>query len=249
MKNDSSSTCSRHYVQYGPATTRDQWISLLITRHMHEIGHSGVASTTGKVRRKYWILQAHKLAKTVKYRCVKCRELEHRVEVQLMSELPGHRVAPFTPPFYSTACDYFGPFRVRITRNTTAKCYGVIFTCLNSRAVHLELATDCSTMEFLQVLRRFFAVRGRPAYLLSDNGTQFVGAERELRENIRGWDKQQLQEFCADKGTSWRFTTPAAPHQNGCAEALVKSCKSALKKAIGEQVLTSFELLTCLFEV
>ena len=47
----------------------------------------------------------------------------------------------------------------------------------------------------------------------------------------------------------WQFATPAAPHQNGCAEALVKSCKLTLKKAIGDQVLTPFELHTCLQEV
>ena len=62
------------------------------------------------------------------------------------------------------------------------KHYGVIFTCLNTRAVHLELAMDLSTMEFMQVLRRFFSIRGHPALMMSDNGTQMVGAERESYE-------------------------------------------------------------------
>ena len=149
-------------------------ISLLITRSMHELGHHGVATTTAKTRRKFWILQAHRLAKTVKYRCVKCRAAEHRRETQMMANLPTSRVAPYTPPFHFTSCDYFGPYHVKVGRNKRAKYYGVIFTCLNTRAVHLELATDCSTMEFLQVLRRFFAVRGQPAQILSDNGTQLL---------------------------------------------------------------------------
>ena len=85
--------------------------------------------------------------------------------------------------------------------------------------------------------------------MMSDNGTQFVGAERELREMITGWNKDELREFCAEKGMKWKFTTPAAPHHNGCAEALVKSCKKALKIAISKQVLTPFELYTCLLEV
>ena len=113
----------------------------------------------------------------------------------------------------------------------------------------MEMAVDCSTMEFLQVLRRFFAIRGQPAVMISDNSSQFVGAERELREMVRGLNREQIQEFCADKGMHWKFTTPAAPHQNGCAEALVKTCKNALKKAIGSQVLTSFELYTVFLEV
>ena len=103
-------------------------------------------------------------------------------------------------------------------------------------------------MEFLQVLRRFFSIRGQPAVMISDNGTQFVGAERELREMVTGWDKKQLQEFCAEKGMEWRFTTPKAPHHNGCAEAMVKTCKKALKKVVGDQTLTPFELYTYLLE-
>ena len=156
---------------------------------------------------------------------------------QVMAELPGRRLAPCAPPFYYTSCDYFGLYHVKVGRNKTTKYYGVIFTCLNTRAVHLELAVDCSTMEFIQVLRRVFSVRGQPS-IISDNGTQFVGAERKLKEMISGWDAIRLREFSAEKGVQWRFTTPASPHQNGCAEALVKSCKVALKKAVGEQILT-----------
>ena len=224
-------------------------ISLLITSHMHNHGHPGVATTTAKIRRKYWILKANKLSKAVKFKCVSCREMAHKAETQLMADLPALRLAPQTPPFYYSSCDYFGPYNVKIGRNKTRKHYGVIFTCLNTRAVHLELAVDLSTMEFIQVLRRFFSIRGYPAVLLSDNGSQMVGAERELREMVEGLDSDKLRDFCAERSINWLFTAPAAPHQNGCAEALVKSCKRALKKAIGEQVLSPFELYTCLLEV
>ena len=166
-----------------------------------------------------------------------------------MAELPYLRMAPYTPPFYYTSVDYFGPYHVRIGRNKTVKHYGVIFTCLNTRAVHLDIAVDCSTMEFRQVLRRFMAIRGQPAVIVSDNGTQFVGAEKELRAMIVGWSKDILQDFCAERGTDWKFVTPSAPHQNGCAESLVKSCKIALRKAVGNQVLTPFKLLTCMTDV
>ncbi len=125
-----------------------------------------------------------------------------------MADLPQLRLAPYTPPFHRTACDYFGPFIVKIGRNKTTKHYGVVFTCLNTRAVHLELAVNCSTMEFLQVLRRFFSIRGQPTVMISDHGTQLVGVEREIREMIAGWDKKQLQQFCAEKGMEWKFTTP-----------------------------------------
>ena len=227
----------------------DSWISLLITRQSHQSGHNGVATTTAKVRQNYWILRGHDLAKLVKHKCVFCKEMQPKPETQVMSELPELRLSPYTPPFHFSSCDYFGPFKVKIGRNKTTKHYGVIFTCLNTRAVHLELAVDCSTMDFLQVLRRFFAVRGYPKCMISDNGTQLVGAVLELRKWIKGLDAKTLREFSAEKGIEWKFITPGAPHQNGCAEALVKSVKIALKKAIGESLLTPFELYTCLLEV
>ncbi|XP_068723815.1 uncharacterized protein [Montipora capricornis] len=222
---------------------------MLITRHVHQQGHSGVAATTAKIRAKYWILKAMKLSKSIKFKCGFCKEMAHKTETQLMANLPALRLSPYTPPFYYTACDYVGPYSVKVGRNKTAKHYGVVFTCLNTRAVHVEMAVDCSTMEFLQVLRRYFAIRGQPAVMISDNGSQFVGAERELGEMVRGLSREEIQNFCAEKGMHWKFTTPAAPHQNGCAEALVKTCKNPLKRAIGSQLLTPFELYTVFLEV
>ena len=96
---------------------------------------------------------------------------------------------------------------------------------MNTRAVHLELAVDYSTVEFMQTLRRFFAIRGQPALMMSDNGSQLVGAERELREMIKGGNHEEPKEFNAEKGMRWQFITPGAPHQNGCAETLVKDAK------------------------
>lgn len=66
-----------------------------------------------------------------------------------MADLPKTRPDLYMPPFYYTACDYFDPYKAKLSRNKTANNYGVIFTCLNTRVVHLELAVDHSTMEFM----------------------------------------------------------------------------------------------------
>ena len=144
------------YDQKHPALLpSDHWISWLITRHAHQYGHNGVAATTGKTRRKFWILKANKLSKSVKLKCGFCREMAHKAEAQFMANLPAHRLAPYTPPFYITACDYFGPFNVKISRNKTAKHYRVLFTRLNTRAVHLEMAVDCSQWSFFKSCEDF----------------------------------------------------------------------------------------------
>ena len=100
---------------------KDHRISLLKTRHAHQYGHNGVATTTAKRRRKYKILQGNKISKSVKYKCVFCRELAHKAEEQQVACLPSSRVTPQTPPFYYTACDYFGPYNVKTGSNKTAK--------------------------------------------------------------------------------------------------------------------------------
>jgi hypothetical protein len=228
---------------------KNHHISYLITKDVHQIPHTGIASTAAKTRRKFWIVGVQKLAKLIKKKCIYCKKSHPKIESQVMAELLKIRLMPQTPPFYQTACDYFGPYKVKIGRNKTTKHYGVLFTCLNTRAVHLELATDCSTMEVIQVLRRFFAIRGYPSLMFSDNGTQLVGAESELAKMIQGWDVKKLKEYAADKRMEWKFITPNAPHQNGCAESLVKSCKLALKQAMGDNLLTPFELHTVLLEV
>lgn len=137
--------------------------------------------------------------KTIKFKCVTSREMEPKTETQIMADLPNHRTAPDSTPFYYMLCDYFGPLTEKVGRNKTTT-HGVIFTCLNTRAVHLEIATDCTTMEFIQTLCRFFSIRGHPAMMMSNNGTQMVVAQRELHRMNEGWDKKEkLRQYCADK--------------------------------------------------
>ena len=215
---------------------------------MHQRDHNGVATTAAKTRVKYWIQRVHDLAKFVKFKCVTCREMAKKVENQLKCDLPPERLSPFTPTFHITSCDYFDLTKKKLVetrpRNVMEFCF-LAYT----RAVHLELAVDCSTMEFIQVLRRFFAIRDQPPKLFSDNGTQLVAAEKELREMVKGWNVKELQDFSAERSVEWKFITPAAPHHNGCAEAMVKSGKLAIKRATGDQRLTDFELYTVFMEV
>ena len=127
----------------------DHKTSRLITQEAHQCGHPGVATIAAKTRTKYWILRVHDLTNTVKFKCVTCREMEPKTEMQIMADLPNHRTAPDSPPFYYTSCDNFDPLTVKAGRNKTTTHYGVIFTCLNTRAVHLQIATDCTTTEFI----------------------------------------------------------------------------------------------------
>lgn len=116
-----------------------------------------------------------------------------------MADLPLSRVLPDEPPFTRTGVDYFGPFTVKQGR-TTAKRYGVIFTCLATRAIHIEVATSLDTDSFINALRRFIARRGQVTEICSDNGTNFVGAEQELKKSIKEWNMSNIEGMLSQRG-------------------------------------------------
>ncbi|XP_064107962.1 uncharacterized protein LOC135216519 [Macrobrachium nipponense] len=141
-----------------------------------------------------------------------------------MGQVAQERLRP-TPPFYHTSLDLFGPLTIRDTvkRRTYGKAYGVIFNCLVSRAVYVDLAESYDTKGFLTVFQRFLTIRGYPKTIHSDLGSQLVSACKELR-----LDKSKIQKYGANGGTTWIFNKSAdAPWQNGCSEALIKSVKRA----------------------
>ena len=82
----------------------------------------------------------------------------------------------------------------------------------------------------------------------SDNGTNFVGADRELEKSLQEWNQSQIEDFLSQKGIQWHFNPPAAPHFGGIWERLVHSCKKALKVVLHGQVVTDEVLETAFAE-
>ncbi|XP_066941064.1 uncharacterized protein [Macrobrachium rosenbergii] len=218
----------------------------LYVKHIHEIDHAGVEVTLAKLQSKFWVPGARKLIKSVKARCVICRKLAKKTEEQCMGQCPSERLQP-APPFFNTAIDLFGPFIVKDTvkRRTRKKVYGIIFNCMVSRAVYLDLAEGYDTENFLMTLRRFVCIRGFPKRMHSDGGTQLVAANKELRTMARNWNMTQISEFGSVFGMSWTFNKSAdAPWENGCSESLIKSVKRCITMSVGTNILQ-----TCMFEI
>ena len=100
-----------------------------------------------------------------------------------MSDLPAARLQIHEPPFSHVGTDYFGPLVVKVKRSE-CKRYGCLFTCMTTRAIHLELSNDLTSSAFINALKRFLARRGPVKFIYSDNGTNFVGAERILSDSF-----------------------------------------------------------------
>lgn len=141
--------------------------------------------TEGAIRAAgLWIIGSKCLVSSVIFKCVICHKLRGSLQIQKMADLPADRLSPM-PPFANVGLDVFGPWMVmtRRTRGGSAdnKRWVVLFTCMTTRAVHIELVESMSTSSFINALRRFFSVRGPAKLLRSDRGTNFIGACKELK--------------------------------------------------------------------
>lgn len=170
-----------------------------------------------------------------------------------MGDLPARRVQRYRP-FLHSGIYFAGPISIRLSKGRGTKShkgYIAVFVCLTSRAVHLEVVSGYSTEDFLQVYRRFVARRGICATLSSDCGTNFIGANKELRILFERASPQsrEIAQLLANYGTQWLFNLPSAPHFGGIWEAAVKSVKFHLKRIIGEALLTFEEMSTLLTQV
>ncbi len=166
-------------------------VTTLIIRQIHECsGHVGRNHVLSELRLKYWVLHSNSAVRGVLSKCVTCRKKRAPVMEQKMADLPIERVIP-APPFTHTGVDYFGPFIVKEKRKEM-KRYGVLFTCLSSRSIHIESSNSLDTGSFVQALRRFIARRGQVRVIRSDNGTNFKGAERELREAVKEMNQNRI---------------------------------------------------------
>ena len=109
-----------------------------------------------------------------------------------MADLPVDRLDPVAPFTYS-AVDYFGPWSIKEGRREL-KSYGVLFTCMASRAIHLEIAHSLDTSSFLNAFRRFVGRRGPVRQLRSDRGTNFVSGENKLNIALGEMNKDKIKQ-------------------------------------------------------
>ena len=217
--------------------------------YIHNEAHRGVSADVAKIRSEYWIVGIRKLVKRIRYNCNRCRRFEGKLQEQIMAPLPIERLKP-APAWYNTALDLFGPFAIKgeVNKRTVGKGYGVICTCLLTRAIFVDVATDYSTDAFLLVFRRFVSLRGYPKNIFSDSGSQLVAAEKELREMFHIFDWDKIENICAPFQLKWTFAPPEAPWYNGCCEALIRSVKKSVVHSIGNHKTTFSELQTIFFE-
>ncbi len=228
---------------------KDSHITPLILRDIHEkIGHCGRNFMLSSLRQRFWIPTAHSTIRKFLSKCVVCRKVKGRGKEQKMADLPKDRPQPDKPPFTHVGTDYFGPFLVK-RGHSTLKRYGVLFTCLTTRAVHIEIAHTLDTDSCVNAIRRFMCRRGQVSTISSDNGTNFVAAERELRDAIQQWNQNRIQDTLRQREVEWIFNPPSGSHFGGVWERQVRSVRKLLSSILKEQTIYDESLQTLMCEI
>ena len=227
----------------------NHYVTRLIVQHYHVInGHCGFALLHSYLRQRFWILRATKTIKSILYSCFKCRRWFSRPFEQVMAPLPTDRTLSNQDPFTVTGVDYFGPLYVKRKRSIE-KRYGCLFTCLSSRAVHIEVAETLDTDSFLCAFTRFVARRGCPQRLYSDNGSNFKAAEMDIKVLLKQWNQEKIQRELLIRECDWVFHPPKASHRGGIWERIIRSIKCALTVILEEQPINDEVLHTTLLEI
>jgi hypothetical protein len=216
--------------------------------------HGGAQLMLNYLRSKFWVVCARRAIKNYIHKCVTCLRYSSRSVPPLMGQLPTARVTP-SRPFQQSGVDYAGPIAIRPTKGRgyrSTKGYICLFVCMSTKAVHLEVVSDLTSQGFIAAFKRFVARRGHCSDLWSDNGTNFVGAARELRSLLaeeKSVVKIEIADWLAMNGTEWHFIPAHAPNFGGLWEAGVKSTKHHLRRVIGVATLTFEEISTVLAQI
>ncbi|XP_070530765.1 uncharacterized protein [Cardiocondyla obscurior] len=243
-----------HDAKYPPILSKNSNLSTLYVRHAHQdCWHGGISLTLSTLRAHVWVIDGANLVRKVVRNCTKCGRFRSLPMSQQMGNLPAPRVN-LSRPFSDSGVDYASPISLRRSSGrgqSACKGYIALFICLATKAVHLEAVGDLSTEAFLGAFRRFVRHRGVCKTLYSDNGTNFRGADVELRKMYNEYSifYHAVAEHLASRGTDWKFIPPRAPHFGGLWEAGVKNMKKHLIKVVGDHRLTFEELSTALVQI
>lgn len=227
--------------------SKEQHMSALILKHIHDqLGHAGRNHILPYSWRN---LKKSDLSKFLDHKCKGAARkiISHcgvrrcqrgKLLEQKMSDLPKDRISPDLPPFTNVEVDYFGPVEVK----EDAAWWNAYLRCTASRAVHWEVAYSLDTDSCINALRRFVCKRGQVSHMRSDNGTNFIGAQRELREALAAVDHSKIQRAFLQDGIEWSFNPPAGSHHGGVWERIIRMIRKILTSVLQQQTLDDVEI-------
>uniref|UniRef100_A0A1I7T407 Integrase catalytic domain-containing protein n=1 Tax=Caenorhabditis tropicalis TaxID=1561998 RepID=A0A1I7T407_9PELO len=225
-------------------------LARLIAIEAHEkLNHQGTQDVITEIHQKYWIEAIGSIVRKVRQQCWTCRKKHARpFKYNYNRILPPSRTS-MVAPFKHIGLDYIGPLRYQ-RLDDLGKMYILLITCLITRAVHLEVVTDLTTLGFVNGLRRFISRRGSPTSIYSDNAPQFKLAYSMINEDLETViDRSNVfTSFLAKEQIEIKFITPLSPWQGGVYERLVGLVKTLILKVLQKERRPFLEMETLVIE-
>ena len=200
----------------------------MYVKYIHEKSlHTGTNQTLATLREHVWIPKGRSVINKIIRNCHVCNRVTRPLLLQ-----PGPPVLPkervtYERPFKDVGVDYSGAIMIKEkSSDTQRKVYICLFTCMASRAVHLEIAWDMSAATFTNLFIRFAAQWGTPSTVTSDNGTNFVATTDFLKQLA---EEPEVVEYFKVNHLVWKFIHPRSPWEGGFYERMIGVVKKCLK--------------------
>ena len=207
-----------------------------IIRYLHQKSlHAGPKYVLNDLRRSIWVIQGGQEVRSVISKCIPCQRAFKRPLQQKMGILPEIRVTS-GHPFSAVGLDLAGPFGVRMNGRATHKVWSVIFACMKTRSVHVEIVHKMDAESLINAITRFSARRPGSTHFMSDQGTNLKAADKILKAELRVCN-EAAEAPLQRQGIEWKFIPPRAPHRGGCWERVVGMFKHHLAAlAMGDNI-------------
>ncbi|BES91553.1 Pao retrotransposon peptidase [Nesidiocoris tenuis] len=223
-----------------PSTDHPAVLRLVLDIHQ-ENSHAGTQLMMSLLRQQFWILGGRRAIKKALKKCARCQRYSAKNFPSIPPPLPENRVRQ-ARTFEVTGVDLAGPLYLKVDGGPNKNFWVCLFTCGIYRAVHLELVSSQSTDSFLLALRRFINRRGRPRTIYSDQGTNFVGANNDMKT----LDWKKILEHTSVRKIEWCFNPPGSPWWGGWWERLIGIMKNLLRRVLGRSAVNQEEMTTLL---
>ena len=169
---------------------------LVVLQYRVNSYHLGVQHTLLSTRKKLLIINGNAAVKRYLSLCGRCSLVKAKPVRQLMADLPVERTTAGHKAFAVCGLDYFGHVKY-VEGRSTKKAWGLLFTCMSSRSVHVEVFTSLSLKDFLLAFSRFNDVQGKVEVIFLDNSSSFQVASKALPHLLKS---PELRNSLREKG-------------------------------------------------
>ena len=213
--------------------------SIMIHTHQNVVHHRGAISTLRASRNEVYILRGRDLAVEIRENCKACTRYKRKLLEVEIGPIHSTRLT-VAPPFYYCQVDLFGPLMARCEHNHRAavRVYGCVFKCPATGAIGIHAMPSYNTESFLAAYTRFAAVRGHPAKLFIDKGTQLLKACQKMEINITDLANNLATKYKV--GVEYQTCPVQGHNQHGVVERAIKTIKELLAKVFGPIKMDSF---------